>query len=201
MVVPHVRNARRQRKVVNYNESTPEEDKVTKRKNVEAKTSAVVVAETSTAAESGEPAAKKSRATKVLKKPKETENETNDEPAEPAVKKGAKGAMANRRAKKAAPKKDLAVAVVVQPAISAENADPPAGTPAEKVMDFNFRITSWNVAGLRAIAKKGTLDFIVSNLPDIVCMQVSHILPRPVKGFYKWLRFFRRSNASKKSAR
>ena len=35
-----------------------------------------------------------------------------------------------------------------------------------------MRLYSWNVNGLRAILKKGSLqDFIESNSPDILCLQ------------------------------
>lgn len=36
-----------------------------------------------------------------------------------------------------------------------------------------LKITSWNVAGLRALVKKNGLDFLEQHKPDIFCMQVS----------------------------
>ena len=34
-----------------------------------------------------------------------------------------------------------------------------------------MKIVSWNVNGIRAAYKKGLLDFIVSEKPDILCLQ------------------------------
>lgn len=39
--------------------------------------------------------------------------------------------------------------------------------------DFNLKICSWNVAGLRALVKKDGFQFLKSEDPDIFCLQVS----------------------------
>lgn len=45
--------------------------------------------------------------------------------------------------------------------------------------EWNFKITTWNVAGLRAVVKKGGMDFIKKEDPDIICLQVS-VTPKPI---------------------
>lgn len=40
--------------------------------------------------------------------------------------------------------------------------------------DYNFKISSWNVAGLRALALKGGLDYVNYEKPDVFCVQVRH---------------------------
>ena len=37
--------------------------------------------------------------------------------------------------------------------------------------NHNFKITSWNVDGLRAWIKKGGLDFVKYEKPDVLCLQ------------------------------
>ena len=37
--------------------------------------------------------------------------------------------------------------------------------------ESNFKISSWNVAGLRAWIKKDGLDFLNSEKPDVICLQ------------------------------
>lgn len=39
--------------------------------------------------------------------------------------------------------------------------------------EWNLKITTWNVAGLRALVKKDGMKFIEKENPDIVCLQVS----------------------------
>lgn len=39
--------------------------------------------------------------------------------------------------------------------------------------DWNFKISSWNVAGLRALVQKGGIEYVEHEKPDIFCMQVS----------------------------
>lgn len=41
--------------------------------------------------------------------------------------------------------------------------------------DYNFKISTWNVAGLRALALKGGLDYVTYEKPDIFCIQVSKL--------------------------
>lgn len=36
---------------------------------------------------------------------------------------------------------------------------------------WNFKISSWNVDGLRAWIKKGGLDFLDHEKPDVLCLQ------------------------------
>lgn len=37
----------------------------------------------------------------------------------------------------------------------------------------NFKIASWNVAGLRALTKKGGMEYFNYEKPDIICLQVT----------------------------
>ena len=37
--------------------------------------------------------------------------------------------------------------------------------------EFNFKISSWNVNGLRAWIEKGGLDFLKYEKPDVLCLQ------------------------------
>lgn len=39
--------------------------------------------------------------------------------------------------------------------------------------DFNLKICTWNVAGLRALVKKDGMQFLKSEDPDMICLQVS----------------------------
>lgn len=39
--------------------------------------------------------------------------------------------------------------------------------------NWNFKIISWNVAGLRALIKKDGMEFLKKESPDIICLQVS----------------------------
>jgi len=43
-----------------------------------------------------------------------------------------------------------------------------------------MRIVSWNVNGIRAVLKKGFLDFISSENPDIICVQETKAHPDQV---------------------
>lgn len=38
--------------------------------------------------------------------------------------------------------------------------------------EWNFKISSWNVGGLRAVVKKDGMKFIELEKPDIMCLQV-----------------------------
>lgn len=46
-------------------------------------------------------------------------------------------------------------------------------SPTDK--EFNLKISSWNVAGLRAWLKKDGLRFVDCEQPDIFCLQVCNI--------------------------
>lgn len=57
----------------------------------------------------------------------------------------------------------------------------------------NLRILSWNVNGLRSIAKKGFLEFIEKDTPDILCIQETKAreedIPKELKeisGYYSY---------------
>lgn len=39
--------------------------------------------------------------------------------------------------------------------------------------EWNLKISSWNVAGLRALVKKVGITFFLKDDPDIICLQVS----------------------------
>lgn len=47
--------------------------------------------------------------------------------------------------------------------------------------EHNFKIASWNVAGLRALTKKGGMEYVKHEKPDILCLQVSFIIYNPKK--------------------
>ncbi|XP_029715073.1 DNA-(apurinic or apyrimidinic site) endonuclease isoform X1 [Aedes albopictus] len=61
--------------------------------------------------------------------------------------------------------------------------------------EFNFKISSWNVAGLRSWVSKGGLDFFEHEKPDILCVQETKCMEdqlpeeaRQVKGYHPyWL--------------
>lgn len=38
--------------------------------------------------------------------------------------------------------------------------------------EWNLKITSWNVAGLRAVIKKDGMQFLLKENADIICLQV-----------------------------
>lgn len=42
--------------------------------------------------------------------------------------------------------------------------------------DWNTKICTWNVAGLRAVVKKNGLDYLVTDNADIICLQVRKLL-------------------------
>ena len=43
-----------------------------------------------------------------------------------------------------------------------------------------MRLISWNVNGIRAVAKKGFVDFVESSLPDVLCLQETKARPDQV---------------------
>jgi len=66
---------------------------------------------------------------------------------------------------------------------------------------FFMKLISWNVNGLRAVAKKGFLDFLYEESPDILCLQETKAEPdqlppevRTPKGFHA---FFSHSKGRK----
>jgi len=46
-----------------------------------------------------------------------------------------------------------------------------------------MKIVSWNVNGLRAILKKGFIDFIENENPEIICLQETKVLPEQIPDF------------------
>ncbi len=57
-----------------------------------------------------------------------------------------------------------------------------------------MKLLSWNVNGLRAVAKKGFLPWFLQENPDILCLQESKLSPnqvppelRPVEGYHLYL--------------
>ena len=42
---------------------------------------------------------------------------------------------------------------------------------SKKGQDWNFKISTWNVDGLRAWLKKGGLEFLEYEKPDVLCLQ------------------------------
>jgi AP endonuclease 1 len=61
--------------------------------------------------------------------------------------------------------------------------------------ESNFKIATWNVAGLRAWVNKGGLDYIHNEKPDIICLQeikcIEDLIPeeaKAIKGYHPyWL--------------
>lgn len=43
--------------------------------------------------------------------------------------------------------------------------------PSEVSKDWNFKVCTWNVDGLRAMVKKGGLDYLRQEDPDVICLQ------------------------------
>lgn len=58
----------------------------------------------------------------------------------------------------------------------------------EKV--FNYKISSWNVAGLRAWIKKDGLEYIHYEKPDILCLQVRFFILVFPQNFFFMIFFF-----------
>ncbi len=58
----------------------------------------------------------------------------------------------------------------------------------------NFRIISWNVNGLRSVAKKGFFDFIGKDNPDILCIQETKAreedIPKELKEVTNYYSYF-----------
>lgn len=44
-------------------------------------------------------------------------------------------------------------------------------------MSKELKISSWNVAGIRACEKKGFLDWVADSNPDIICLQETKAMP------------------------
>uniref|UniRef100_A0A8V0WZG9 exodeoxyribonuclease III n=1 Tax=Gallus gallus TaxID=9031 RepID=A0A8V0WZG9_CHICK len=49
--------------------------------------------------------------------------------------------------------------------------DPPVREETADGRPYNFKVTSWNVDGLRAWVRKGGLQWLQSEAPDVVCLQ------------------------------
>jgi len=45
---------------------------------------------------------------------------------------------------------------------------------------WNFKISTWNVGGLRACCKKGGAEFAVQEMPDVLCVQETKVSPEQV---------------------
>ncbi|KAG4071862.1 hypothetical protein HA402_006023 [Bradysia odoriphaga] len=61
--------------------------------------------------------------------------------------------------------------------------------------EWNMKITSWNVAGLRAAVKKNCLDYLIAENSDIICLQETKCMEEQVppeineiKGYHKYWR-------------
>lgn len=125
---------------------------------------------------------KRARTKKVLVK--EEESEVDEEPS--AVKKTTKEKVPKeKKATKADPKPKLNKASTNFAKLNFELSD----------KEYNFKISSINVAGLRAFIEKGGLDFVHHEKPDILCLQetkcVDDQLPeaaKNLKGYHPyWL--------------
>ena len=40
---------------------------------------------------------------------------------------------------------------------------------------LTLRLLSWNVNGLRAIYKKGFVDWLIKDMPDVLCLQETKV--------------------------
>lgn len=73
--------------------------------------------------------------------------------------------------------KDKRVVSSKKPVAADATVDGNTAEPQVKLTDpsspFTTKITSWNVAGLRALAKKGGFLYLIQEKPDIFCLQVS----------------------------
>ena len=47
--------------------------------------------------------------------------------------------------------------------------------------NMKFKLTSWNVNGIRASIKKGFIDFLKIHDPDIICLQETKAMPEQVE--------------------
>lgn len=125
--------------------------------------------EEQTAPEETKPAPKK-RATKraVAKKPAESEEEENDkaEPEEEEEVEEQEEKPKPKRGRKADDKKPMNKTETDYKEVSfgceRKNA---------KGEEYNFKISSWNVDGLRSWLKKGGVEFLEKEEPDILCLQ------------------------------
>ena len=58
----------------------------------------------------------------------------------------------------------------------------------------SMRILSWNVNGLRAIYKKGFVDWLLKDRPDVLCLQeikaTEDQIPKELKGLPGYISFF-----------
>lgn len=45
--------------------------------------------------------------------------------------------------------------------------------------EWNFKISTWNVAGLRAVVKKNGVNYLIAENPDIICLQVRVFFTSP----------------------
>ncbi|PCI36349.1 MAG: exodeoxyribonuclease III [Elusimicrobia bacterium] len=57
----------------------------------------------------------------------------------------------------------------------------------------NYRVLSWNVNGIRAVAKKGFLEWLPSSKGDIVCLQETKALPEQLTDEIKNIKKYRSS--------
>ena len=111
--------------------------------------------------------------------PQAEEPQTNGDPEKKSRKRGAKvdevdGAKPTKAAKKE-PK----------PKMNKESTDFSTINFELEGKEYNYKIASWNVAGLRAWLGKGCLDYIHNENPDIICLQetkcIDEQLPEEVK--------------------
>ena len=53
----------------------------------------------------------------------------------------------------------------------------------------NIRLLSWNVNGLRAIYKKGFYDWLMRDMPDVLCLQETKVqadqIPSELKSLHR----------------
>jgi len=98
----------------------------------------------------------------------EDEDEEDDEVSEKKGKKRAASTPKKAPAAKKAKGKEKDVSTATAPAVATDFTIPPK-EPNQ------LKIASWNIAGFKAIMKKGLLEYITAEDPDIICLQETKI--------------------------
>ncbi|XP_026747439.1 DNA-(apurinic or apyrimidinic site) lyase [Trichoplusia ni] len=114
--------------------------------------------------EDAKPAKGKRGPKKAVEASTETDDEQENEPTTKRRRKGADEKAPAEDTKKKAPPKNKSVTdfTSIDFANSSNNS---------QGKDWNFKIASWNVDGIRAWSSKGCLDYLKYEKPDILCVQ------------------------------
>lgn len=108
--------------------------------------------------ESGSDSEPETKKSKAKPKPKPKKNEDKKE----------RGTKRKKEGKEEGPAKKTKVELT-KADLKDLNFDCDKSTPSGE--KWNFKITTWNVAGLRAWIKKGGIDYVKKEDPDILCLQ------------------------------